>query len=188
MGSTIAATLRRILPLNAAAGLLFLGGCASVRIAQFASGVPSMAPQDWMVGTVQGYGFIIDWFGNVESQFNAREVGTWNPATRTVTLTEHITYLQGDKQPPTNRVWHFVQVGPTQWTGTANDVIGTATAEQEGNAWHLRYRQDLPVGGYEVEVSVDDLRLREADNVAVDYSTISKLGLHLATAEIAFVR
>ena len=147
-----------------------------------------MAPQIWMVGNVEGYGVIVDRFGNVKSQFHAHEMGVWDPATRVVTLTEHITYLQGDTQPPTNRVWHFQEMAPGKWTGTANDVIGTATAEQAGNAWHLRYRQKLPIGGHEIEVSVDDLRLREAGNVAVDYSTISKLGIHLATAEIAFVK
>ncbi len=165
-----------------------LAGCADTDISRFAGGAPTMAPQDWMVGTVDGYGVIIDRFGTVKSQFHAHEVGTWNPATRTVTLTEHINYLQGDTQPPTIRVWRFVQIGPGRWTGTAADVIGTATASQQGNAWHLLYRQKLPVGGHQLDVSVDDWRLREADNVAIDQSTISKLGINLATAEIAFVK
>ncbi len=168
--------------------LLALGGCGGMPVSQFAGGQPSMAPQSWMVGTDEGYGIIVDRFGTVKSQFQAHEVGNWNPATHTVTLVEHITYLQGSKQKPTDRTWHFTETTPGRWTATANDTIGTGHAEQQGNAWHLVYRQTLPIGGSQVAVTVDDWRLREADNVAIDDSRISKLGVNLARAEIAFVK
>jgi hypothetical protein len=168
--------------------LLALGGCGSPELTQFASGEPSMSPSDWMVGTVDGYGLIMDRFGTVKSQFHAHETGTWDPASRTVTLVERIDYLQGSSDPPTGRVWRFVENAPGHWTGTASDVKGTAAGEQLGNAWHLTFRQMLPVGGHQVEVSVDDWRWRESPNVAIDYSTISKFGLRLATAQIAFVK
>jgi hypothetical protein len=147
-----------------------------------------MSPADWMVGTVDGYGLVIDRFGSVKSQFQAHEVGTWDPATRTVTLVEHITYLQGSTDAPTDRTWHFTEDSPGHWTGSAADVIGTATGEQQGNAWHLTFDQELTVGGHQTEVAVDDWRWRESNNVAVDSSTISKLGVTLATAQIAFVK
>lgn len=168
--------------------VLALGGCDSQDVGAFAGGQPSMSPADWMVGTVDGYGLVIDRFGTVKSQFHAHEVGSWDPATRTVTLVEHITYLQGSTDAPTGRTWHFVESAPGHWTGTAADVIGTAVGEQQGNAWHLVFQQELPVGGHQIEVSVDDWRWREAANVAVDSSTISKAGITLATARIAFVK
>lgn len=165
-----------------------LAGCASNDVSKFAGGAPSMAPPDWMVGTVEGYGVIVDRFGTVKSQFHAHENGVWDAATGTLTLTETITYLQGDTTPPTHRVWRFVEQSPGHWTGTANDVIGTATGAQAGNAWHLMFHQMLPVGGHQIAVSVDDWRFREAANVAIDRSVITKLGIELATAEIAFVK
>ncbi len=178
--------LNRLVPAFALA--IVLGGCGSRQIGQFAGGYPSMSPADWMVGTVDGYGIIVDRFGSVKSQFHAYEVGTWDPVTRTVTLVEHVSYLQGSTDPPTDRTWHFVEGTTGHWTGTAADVIGTAVGEQAGNAWHLVFHQKLPVGGHQVAVTVDDWRWREADDVAVDSSTISKLGITLATAQIAFVR
>lgn len=165
-----------------------LAGCSSMNINQFAAGQPAMSPQNWMVGTVDGYGIITDRFGNVKSQFHAHEVGTWDPATSTVTLTEHINYLQGSTAPPTDRIWHFTETSNGNWTGTADDVIGTAIAQQQGNAWHLVFHQKLPVGSHQLEVTVDDWRIRESDNVALDTSTISKFGIHLATAQIAFIK
>jgi hypothetical protein len=172
----------------AVAVVLALGGCGSRDIGQFAAGRPVMSPAEWMTGTVDGYGVIIDRFGSVKSQFHAHEEGRWDPATRSVTLVEHITYLQGSSDPPTDRTWHFVENEPGHWTGTAADVIGVAVGEQQGNAWHLVFHQDLPVGGHQIEVLVDDWRWREADNVAIDSSTISKAGFTLATAQIAFVK
>ena len=165
-----------------------LAGCASTPVSKFAGGTPSMAPPDWMAGTVEGYGVIVDRFGTVKSQFHAHEVGVWDAPARTLTLTETIFYLQGDRTPPMHRVWRFVEQSPGRWTGTANDVIGTAAAAQAGNAWHLMFRQLLPVGGHRIAVSVDDWRYREAGNVAVDRSVITKLGVELAMAEIAFVK
>ncbi len=167
---------------------LALAGCGSRDIGQFAAGQPTMAPNDWMVGTVDGYGLVIDRFGSVKSQFHAHEVGTWDASARSVTLVERITYLQGSSDAPTDRTWQFKETSPGHWTGTAADVIGTAVGEQLGNAWHLVFHQELPVGGHQVEVAVDDWRWREADDVAVDYSTISKFGITLATAQIAFVK
>ncbi len=168
--------------------LLSLVGCANTNINRFAGGQPSMSPAVWMAGTVDGYGLIFDRFGTVKSQFHAHEAGAWDPAARTLTLHEAITYLQGDPQTPTERTWRFVEITRGQWTGTANDVIGTATGQQRGNAWHLVFHQLLPVGGHRIEVTVNDWRFREANNVALDRSTISKLGIGLATAEIAFVK
>ena len=178
--------MRLSIPTLAFLGLL--GGCSAPSLVPFAGGQPSMAPDDWMVGTVDGYGVITDRFGTVKSQFHAHEVGTWDAAARTVTLVEHIIYLQGSTDKPTDRTWHFVEQSPGHWTGRANDIIGTAVAEQQGNAWHLVFHQLLPVGGSQVDAMIDDWRLRESDDVAVDHSTISKFGVELATAEVAFVK
>ncbi len=147
-----------------------------------------MAPNDWMAGTVDGYGIIIDRFGKVQSQFHAHETGLWNAASQTVILTEHITFLQGSTDKPTDRIWTFREVTPGHWTGTAPDVIGTAAGMQVGNAWHLVFRQNLPIGGHHVEVTVDDWRWRESGTVAFDSSTISKFGIQLASSKIAFVK
>jgi len=163
---------------------LLLGGCASTDIKQFGGGAPEMSPAKWMVGTVDGYGLIIDRFGTVRSQFHAHEVGDFDPATHTVTVNEHIVYLQGSNDPPSDRIWHFVEQSPGHWTGTAADIIGTATGEQVGNAWHLKFHQTLN----NLDVDIDDWRWRESDTVAIDHSTVTKLGLTLATGEIAFVK
>jgi hypothetical protein len=168
--------------------LITLSGCGSMDIHQFAGGAPTMAPQDWLAGTVDGYGYITDRFGNVQSQFHAHEVGSWDPRLKSVTLRENIVFLQNRKTRPTTRVWHFTELAPGQWTGTASDVIGIATATQQGNAWHLIYRQYLPVKGHQLAVTVDDWRIREAPQVALDHAVISKLGVNLATSEIAFVK
>jgi len=161
-----------------------LAGCGSTELAQFSGGQPQMGPLHWMAGTVDGYGLVTDRFGTVKSQFHAHEVGSWDAATQTVTVVEHITYLQGSPDAPQDRTWKFVQTSPGHWTGTAADVIGTAVGEESGNAWHLTFRQELSG----LEVSIDDWRWRESDTVAIDHSTISKLGVTLATAEIAFVK
>ena len=99
--------------------LLLLDGCGSMDIRQFSGGAPSMAPENWMAGTVDGYGVIVDRFGNVKSQFHAHEVGVWDTTAHRLTLTEQITYLQGSDDPPTGRVWQFTEISPGHWQGKA---------------------------------------------------------------------
>ncbi len=80
-------------------------------------------------------------------------------------------------------------MAPDNWmAGTAADITGTATGTQAGNAWHLSFNQNLPVNGHELAVHVEDWRIRESNNVAIDISTISKLGIRLAVSDIAFVK
>src|ERR1700709_2680325 len=97
-------TLRRYLPVLSGLCLLTITGCGGRNIGTFANGAPSMAPQNWMAGTVDGYGIVIDRFGNVKSQFRAHETGSWDAPTHSLTLTEHIVYLQGSPSPPTDRI------------------------------------------------------------------------------------
>ena len=171
-----------------AVSILAISGCGSRNIGQFADGAPSMAPPNWMAGTVDGYGVIVDRFGNVKSQFHAHEVGAWDAQTQSLTLAEHIVYLQGSTDPPTDRIWHFTEITPGRWNGTASDIIGTARAEQQGNVWHLVFDQDLPINGHQIAVHIDDWRFREAEDVALDISTVSKFGVRLAVSNIAFIK
>jgi len=104
-----------------------LGGCnSSPKVSAFGSGTPSMSPEHWMVGAVDGYGLITDRFGTVRNQFHAHEVGSWDAAAKSVTVVEHIVYLQGSADAPQDRTWTFTETSPGHWTGTAADVIGTA--------------------------------------------------------------
>lgn len=166
-------------------GLAMLAGCTTMQPKDFAGGSPTMALDDYFPGHSTAYGLFIDRFGNVRNQFTVDCQGSWDGTT--MTLVEHFTYVGGPDGQPTSRIWHFHKTGPNQWVGTAGDVIGDAVGEQDGNVFHMTYVTDLHKGGSTLRVAVSDWMFRQSDDVVLNHTTISKLGVTLGDVQIAFV-
>jgi hypothetical protein len=171
----------------AAAGFaaVVVTGCTTMQPKDFAAGAPTMALSDYFPGHSTAYGMFIDRFGNVRKQFTVDCQGSWDGTT--MTLVEHFTYVGGPDGQPTSRVWHFHKSGGNGWVGTAGDVIGDAVGEQDGNAFHMTYKTELHQGGSTHLVSVSDWMFRQSQQVVLNHTTISKLGITLGEVQIAFV-
>ncbi|OYV29591.1 MAG: hypothetical protein B7Z81_15060, partial [Acidocella sp. 20-61-6] len=158
-----------------ATAAIALTGCTTMQPQNFASGSPTMALDNYFPGHSTAYGIFIDRFGNVRNQFTVDCQGSWDGST--MTLVEHFTYVGGANGQPTSRIWHFHKTGTNTWSGTAGDVIGQAVGEQDGNAFHMTYTTDLHVGRSKIRVSVSDWMFRQSQDVVLNHTTISKLGV-----------
>ncbi len=167
------------------AAAIALTGCTTMRPVDFASGSPTMALDNYFPGHSIAYGIFIDRFGNVRNQFTVDCHGSWDGTT--MTLVEHFTYVGGANGQPTFREWHFHKTGPNTWIGRANDTIGDAVGEQDGNAFHMTYSVDLHTGNSAHEVQVSDWMFRQSPDVVINHTVISKLGITLGDVQIAFV-
>ena len=72
-------------------------------------------------------------------------------------LDEQVVYSDGKTE---RRVWRLKRLtGPGnegRFTGTADDVVGTASGQAAGNAFQWKYTLRLPVDGSVYEVPFDD--------------------------------
>ncbi len=168
----------------AAFTLLLLSGCTSMNVTDFAAGTPEMRLESYFPGAAEAHGMFLDRFGNVRNQFSVAIHSEWDG--KTLTMHEHFTYVGGAHGQLVDRVWHFHKAGDHRWIGTATDVIGEAHGRWSGNAFHMRYTVDLPVGKSRWRVQFSDWLFRESPRVVLNHAVVSRFGITIGQVQLAF--
>ena len=174
-------TTRRLL-LAAAAGAALLTGCASAPVpADYAAEQPVLALERYFNGEVRAHGIFTDRGGKVVRRFSVLMKCSWQGDEGV--LDEDFSYSDGQKQ---RRVWRLKKLPGGRYTGTADDVVGTAQGQAAGNAFQWGYTLRLPVDGKEVEVQFDDWMFLMDDKVMLNKAVMSKFGIRLGEVTLAF--
>ena len=109
--------------------------------------------------------------------------GSWNGDDGV--LDEDFTYSDGKKE---RRVWRLKKLPGGRYTGTADDVVGTAQGQAAGNALHWGYTLRLPVDGKVYEVQFDDWMYLMDERVMLNKAVMSKFGIRLGEVTLAFTK
>ena len=166
----------------AALAIAGLAGCASVDVGEYRAEQPVLDLAQYFNGTVDGWGMFQDRSGKVVRRFTVRIDARWDG--NEGTLDEHFEYADGEKQ---NRVWKLVKDGD-RYTGTAADVVGTATGAAQGNALHWNYVLALPVGERVWNMDMDDWMYLVDERTMLNRTTMSKLGFRVGEVTLSFRR
>ena len=177
---------RRLLFASAALAATLLGGCASApRPADYAAEQPAFDLKTYFNGEVVAHGLFTDRAGKVARRFTVLMKCSW--VGDDGVLDENFTYSDGKRE---RRVWRLKKVGTTggvtRYTGTADDVVGTALGEAAGNALRWAYTLRLPVDGSVYEVQFDDWMYLMNERVMINKAVMSKFGIHLGDVTLAF--
>jgi hypothetical protein len=174
---------RRLLLGAAAASTLALGGCASQKIDGYASEKPMLDLRSYFNGTLDAYGIFTDRSGQVVKRFTVVMQCSWTGDDGV--LDEAFTYSDGSTQ---RRVWRLKKLANGEYTGQADDVIGTALGTRRGNALNWRYTLALPVDGRVFEVQFDDWMYLMTPTVMLNKARMSKFGVYLGEVTLSFTR
>ena len=109
--------------------------------------------------------------------------GTWNG--NQGVLDERFTYSDGTTE---RRVWRLTKHENGRYTGTADDVVGTANGQTRGNAFRWNYTLALPVDGKVYNVDLDDWMYLIDDRVMLNRATMSKFGVRLGEITLSFTK
>lgn len=151
-----------------------LTGFAAQRPQDYASG-PTLDPKTHLAGPLALEGVIYGPTGRVVSRFVAEAQGTWH--SNTGTLAEDFTYDSGARQ---SRAWSLTLGPDGTITGTAPDIVGTATGRATGSALMLRYQIRLePQAGGHV-LSVTDWMYLLDNGTLMNRSEFRKFGVKVA--------
>lgn len=161
---------------------LFLGGCSSMDINNYKTFEPQLDIFSYFEGDSRGWGIFQDRSGTLKRQFVVDIKGTVDEQ-GVLTLEEDFAWNDGEK---TRRVWRISRDADGKYTGTADDVIGSATGESAGNALHWVYDLNLVVGDKTWKVSFDDWMFLQPDGVMLNKATMKKFGFRLGEVTIAF--
>jgi hypothetical protein len=172
---------RLLLSAAAAAGGLALGGCASQDIESYAGQTPALDLRAYFNGKLKAYGIFTDRSGAVVKRFSVLMLCSWNGDEGL--LDESFSYSDGTTQ---KRVWHLTRLADGRYTGRADDVVGQASGQTRGNAFHWNYTLALPVDGKIVNVQFDDWMYLMTDGVMLNKASMSKFGFHLGEVTLAF--
>ncbi|MEY4767312.1 MAG: hypothetical protein RI907_3985 [Pseudomonadota bacterium] len=151
-----------------------LAGCASPRVADYAQEQPRFDLRTFFDGPLSGRGLFFDRSGRVVKRFVVDMVGQWQGASGT--LDERFRYSDGSTS---TRLWRLDDLGQGRYQGRADDVIGTATGDSAGNAFHWLYTLALPVDGRVWQVTLDDWMFQVDERTVLNRSRMSKLGIDL---------
>ena len=164
----------------AVAALAGLAGCATVDVATYRAEQPPLDLARYFDGTVDGWGMFQDRSGKVVKRFYVRIEARWEG--NQGTLDEHFEFSDGTTE---KRVWKLVKDGD-RYTGTAGDVVGTATGNAAGNALSWNYVLAVPVDGRTWHVDMDDWMYLIDDRTMLNRTTMSKFGFKVGEVTLSF--
>ncbi len=174
---------RRLLLAAGLAGAATLAGCAGPQIGQYAAEKPVLDLRQYFNGTLDAYGIFTDRSGAVVKRFTVVMRCTWNGEEGV--LDEDFVYSDGTTQ---KRIWRLKHLGNGRYSGRADDVVGEAIGETQGNAFRWGYTLALPVDGKVWEVQFDDWMYLMDDRVMLNKAEMSKFGIRLGEVTLTFVK
>lgn len=120
----------------------------------------------------------------VRRPFTAQLNGTWDG--ETLTLVEDFAYDDGERD---RKTWRLQRVGPGEFTGTREDVVGQARGFQDGNAFRLEYDVILPTeNGRGRKVRFRDVLALRADGDILNTATVGWFGFRVGSVSLVIER
>lgn len=163
--------------------ILILTGCNSMKPQDFKESEPKLTLFDYFKGKTSAWGIFEDRFGNVRRQFQVDIEGRING--NEMTLDERFNYNDGEKD---QRIWRIRKTGDQTFVGEADDVIGIAKGEVQGNALNWTYDLNLKVGDRSYKVHFDDWMFLQSDGVMINRARLSKWGFDIGEVTLFFMK
>lgn len=105
---------------------------------------------------------------------------------QTLTLVEDFVYDDGEKD---RKTWRLTRLPSGEWSGVREDVVGTARGWQDGPAFRLEYRVDIPTkNGGARRVGFRDVLILRGDGVVYNKATVGWRGLSVGGVELEISR
>lgn len=165
-------------PLLTAFAMTLLTACAMPPEAPSATR-STLVLEEFFPGRTTGEGVFVNAWSGARRPFEVTIDGTWDG--RTLTLVEDFSFADGERD---RKTWTFVRVAPGTYTGTREDVVGTARAWTDGKVVRLEYTVKL--GGWTVDFS-DVLALESPESV-LNTATVGKWMLRVGRVELRLRR
>ena len=118
-------------------------------------------------------------------EFIAYINGTWDG--KAVTLIEDFEFADGEKE---RKTWVLTKLENGDWSGTREDVIGTARGYQDGKAFRLEYDMALPddEGNPGRKLRFKDVIVNSTNGVIINNATVGLWGFRVATVKLLIRR
>ena len=162
--------------------LLILFGCSTSTV-DYKNTKPEFDLKDFFTGELVAWGLVKNYKGKVTKRFSVDMKGTWQG--NEGELYELFKFQDGTTQ---ERIWNLVKHDNGYNTGTAGDVVGEASGQQEGFAFNWNYDLLLESDGQEVKVHLNDWLYQVDTNVVISEAKIRKFGLEVGEVLVLILK
>ena len=157
-----------------------LAGC-SATLEDYTDTGPAFDLKEYFNGDVTAWGIVQDYSTKLTRRFCVDIIGTWEG--NSGQLHETFYYNDGAEEI---RIWKL-EVDEKGWvTGTAGDVIGTASGGASGTSFNWKYTLRVPIDDSTFDFAIDDWMYMMDENRMMNRSYMSKLGVDVAEISIFF--
>ena len=159
-----------------------LSGCFSFhKTEDYADQNPKIDIRQFFNGKLEAWGELTDFKGKVSRTFYADMEGKFDA--KGGELHEVFQWNDGERQ---TRTWKITFKDENHFTGTADDVVGTAEGTQHGNAANMKYTLAVKRdGGSTIELSLNDWMFLAKEGQVINHIVMKKLGFKVAELNIA---
>lgn len=160
---------------------ILISGCSKSDMIKYQQNIPQLSLFDYFEGSTTGWGIVQDRKGDLTRQFVVQIKGSISG--NTLVLDEDFDWSDGEES---RRIWTITREGDHSFSGTADDVVGTATGSVYGNVLNWKYHLNIEVDGSTWKVYLDDWMYLQPDGVLINKTRMSKFGIHLGDVTITF--
>ena len=160
-----------------------LNACTTVSVDDYADSEPLFVPESFFSGSLTAYGVVKNYKGFASRSFAADITACWQDGVGT--LDERFIFDDGEKQ---TRVWTLEKNLDGSYNATAGDVRGVGRARVAGNAMFLDYVLTIQLSDSRIDVAVDDRMYLVSEDVLINESTLTKLGLPVGGIVLTIIR
>ncbi|MFW2368829.1 MAG: DUF3833 domain-containing protein [Desulforhopalus sp.] len=162
--------------------LSLLTGCSAIDMKSYSSNEPRLDLYEFFQGQTKGWGIVQDRKGRLTRQFTVNITGTVSSDDK-LTLVEDFTWSDGEQS---TRTWILSKQDPHNFTGTAADVINSASGTLYGNVLNWQYKLNLKVDDSTWKIDFDDWMFLVDENLLLNKATMLKLGFKIGEVTIVF--
>ena len=144
---------------------------------------PAFDPIRFFTGHVQSWGVLEDRGGQPTSVVTTDCLGEAD-GTDGLRMTQRLVV---GTDPPVTRTWAMHRTAAGRYEATANDMVGTATGEASGRAFHWEWTLALSPGNPLKNVTMDQWWYLQEDGSMLNRTVVRKLGFVAAEVTEHFV-
>jgi hypothetical protein len=160
--------------------LILITSCSS-ELSDYQETYPKFDIQTYFTGELIGWGMVQDYTNQVTRRFCVELNGTWKENQGELAEVFHF-----DDGEVSYRTWQLSKLSQGEYTGSAEDVVGTAKGKQSGYAFQWQYQLLVQIDVESYQIDMDDWMYQIDQYRVFNRTTMNKFGIKVAEVTLFF--
>ncbi len=159
---------------------ILITSCSS-ELSDYKETDPKFDIKNYFTGDLIAWGMVQDYSNKVTRRFCVELTGTWK--SNQGELAEVFYFDDGEVS---YRTWQLTKLLNGEYSGSAEDVVGTAKGKQSGYAFQWQYQLLVPIDDELYQFDMDDWMYQIDEYRVFNRTTMNKFGIEVAEITLFF--